>query len=113
MTEKPDLPDDIERLKAMLIAERAEKAAILAERDRAMVQNDRLTHMLRQLRRNHFGRKSEKLSEDQLNLGLEDLESAIAPGEAAAEKANVTLKASRSRERRVNRGHLPPHLPRE
>ena len=72
-----DLPDDIERLKAMLLAERSEKA-------RLANQNERLLHMLRQLRRNHFGRKSERLSEDQLNLGLEDLETAIATGEAAA-----------------------------
>ncbi|HEX4892322.1 MAG TPA: IS66 family transposase [Hyphomicrobiaceae bacterium] len=101
-----DLPDDIARLKAIILAERAEKA-------RLVDQNDRLLHMLRQLRRNHFGRKSEKLDDDQLNLGLEDLETAIASGEAAAEKADATLKASRIRERKVNRGHLPAHLPRE
>ena len=83
-----DLPDDIERLKAMLLAERSEKA-LLAN------QNERLLHMLRQLRRNHFGRKSERLSEDQLNLGLEDLETAIASGEAGVEKADATLTASR------------------
>ena len=105
-----DLPDDIERLKALLLAERA---AHRAEQTRLVAQNDRLTHMLRQLRRNHFGRKSERLSEDQLNLGLEDLETAIAAGEAAGENANATLKASRTRQRRVNRGHLPAHLPRE
>src|SRR5262245_31049764 len=101
-----DLPDDIEQLKAMLLAERAEKA-------RLADQNERLVHMLRQLRRNHFGRKSERLSEDQLNLGLEDLETAIASGEAAAEKANATLTASRRAARKVNRGNLPAHLPRE
>jgi transposase len=101
-----DLPDDIERLKALLLAERSEKA-------RLADQNERLLHMLRQLRRNHFGRKSERLNPDQLNLGLEGLETAIASGEAAAEKANATLKASRARERRVNRGNLPSHLPRE
>ncbi|MGE0764980.1 MAG: IS66 family transposase [Hyphomicrobiaceae bacterium] len=101
-----DLPDDIARLKAIILAERAGKA-------RLADQNDRLLHMLRQLRRNHFGRKSEKLEPDQLDLGLEDLETAIASGEAAAEKANATLKASRTRERKVNRGHLPAHLPRE
>jgi transposase len=101
-----DLPDDIEQLKAMLLAERSEKARLAG-------QNERLLHMLRQLRRNHFGRKSERLSEDQLNLGLEDLETAIASGEASAEKADATLSASRTRQRRVNRGHLPPHLPRE
>ena len=67
MTDSTDaLPDDIERLKAMLRAERSENARLAA-------QNERLLHMLRQLRRNHFGRKSEKLGEDQLNLGLEDL----------------------------------------
>ena len=78
-----DLPDDIERLKAMLIAERAAHAA---ERSRLVEQNDRLLHTLRQLRRNQFGRKSERLSDDQLNLGLEDLETAIASGEAAQER---------------------------
>ena len=105
-----DLPDDIERLKAMLITERAAHAA---ERSRLVEQNDRLLHTLRQLQRNQFGRKSERLSEDQLNLGLEDLETAIASGEAAQEKADATLAASRKRARKVNRGHLPAHLPRE
>jgi len=105
-----DLPNDIERLKAMLIAERATHAA---ERARLVEQNDRLLHTLRQLQRNQFGRKSERLSEDQLNLGLEDLETAIASGEAAQEKADATLAASRKRARKANRGHLPAHLPRE
>lgn len=83
-----DLPNDIESLKALLRAERGENA-------RLADQNERLLHILRQLRRNHFGRKSEKLDEEQLNLGLEDLEAAIAAGEAAAERADATLKASR------------------
>ncbi len=124
---KGDLTGEIERLMALLAAERAEKQQIaverdaarternaaVAERDRYAAQNERLAHMLRQLRRNHFGRKSEKLDDDQLNLGLEDLETAIASGEAAAEKADATLAASRIRERKVNRGNLPAHLPRE
>jgi hypothetical protein len=115
-----DLISEVARLNALLAAERAEKQQIAGERDAAVAereryaaQNERLTHMLRELRRNHFGRKSEKLSEDQLNLGLEDLEIAIAAGDAAAEKFDATLAASRVRERRVNRGHLPAHLPRE
>ena len=104
-----DLPDNIERLKAMLVAERAAHAA---ERSRLVEQNDRLLHTLRQLQRNQFGRKSERLSEDQLNLALEDLETAIACGEAAQETADAT-PASRKRARKVNRGHLPAQLPRE
>ena len=98
-----DLPDDIASLKAIILAERSEKA-------RLADQNERLLHMLRQLRRNHFGRKSEKLDEGQLNLGLEDLETAIASGEAAGEKSNATLAASRRAARKVNRGNLPAHL---
>ncbi len=115
-----ELPDDIERLKALVLAERAakkqladERDAAVAERERIAQHNDRLTHMLRQLKRNHFGRKSEKLEPDQLNLGLEDLETAIASGEASVEKADATLAASRKRQRKVNRGNLPAHLPRE
>jgi transposase len=101
-----ELPDDIERLKSMLIAERADKA-------RLAHQNDRLLHMLRQLQRAQFGRKSERLSEDQLNLGFEDLETSIAAGEASQEKGDATLPASRKATRKVNRGNLPAHLPRE
>lgn len=75
--------------------------------------NERLRHALSQLRRNQFGRKSEKLDADQLNLGLEDIETAIAAGEASEEKADATLAASRKKSRNVNRGRLPAHLPRE
>src|SRR5437762_6981956 len=81
-----DLPNDIERLKAMLIAERATHTA---ERSRLVEQNDRLLHTLRQLQRNQFGRKSERLSEDQLNLALEDLETAIASDEHLLQALDV------------------------
>lgn len=108
-----DLPDDIERLKALVAAARQERDAAIAERDQLSRQNDKLRHTLSQLRRNQFGRKSEKLDADQLNLGLEDIETAIAAGEASEEKADATLAASRTRERKVNRGRLPAHLPRE
>ena len=76
-----DLPDDIGRLKALLLPERAAHAA---ETTRLVAQNDRFRHFLRQLQRNQFGRKSERLNEDQLNLALEDVETSIASGDAAA-----------------------------
>jgi transposase len=94
-----DLPDDVVALKALLLAERA--------------QSDRLRHLLAQLRRAHFGRKSEKINADQLNLGLEDIETAVAAEEARLEKTDAALKAANTRKRRANRGHLPAHLPRE
>jgi transposase len=94
-----DLPDDVAALKALLLAERA--------------QSDRLRHLLAQLRRAHFGRKSEKIDTAQLNLGLEDIETAVAAEEAKLEKADAALKAAGTKTRRANRGHLPAHLPRE
>jgi transposase len=45
----------------------------------ALSQNDRLRHLLRQLQRAQFGRRSEKLDPEQLLLALEDIEQAL-PG---------------------------------
>jgi transposase len=59
-----------------------------------------------------FGKRSEKLDPDQLNLGLEDLEQALAAAEADREKADPALRRSRAEKRRAGRGSLPDHLPR-
>ena len=64
-------------------AERAEKTRLADERDQLAGQNDRLRHLIRQLQRMQFGRRSERLDPDQLNLALEDLEQAIAETEAS------------------------------
>ncbi len=50
------LPDDIESLQALILAERASHAA---ERDQWQMRNVRLEAIVRQLRRLQFGRKSE------------------------------------------------------
>ena len=75
-------------------------------------QNDRLRHLIRQLQRLRFGRRSEKLDPDQLNLALEDVEQAVAETEAQQEKADPALKRARAETRRAGRGSLPEHLPR-
>jgi transposase len=108
----PQLPTDIEALHALLAAARAERDAALAERDQAFLQNDRLRHLLRQLQRAQFGRRSEKLDPEQLLLALEEIEQAIAGNEAAADKKDPTAARARSAKRRINRGALPAHLPR-
>ena len=114
------LPDDIESLKALILAEREASAAeqeILAktraERDALKSRTTRLEQIIRQLRRVQFGRKSEKLDADQLNLSLEDLEAAAAAIEAEQNKAGAKNKLERTQKRSANRGHLPKHLPRE
>ena len=65
------LPDDSETLKAMLLAER--------------VQNERLRQIIRDLQRHQFGRRAETLPEEQMLLGLEDVEQAAACDAAGAE----------------------------
>ena len=105
------LPTDIEALQALLAATRAERDAALAERDQALSQNDRLRHLLRQLQRAQFGRRSEKLDREQLLLALEDVEQAVAATEAAEDKKDPAAAGTRAEKRRRNRGALPAHLP--
>ena len=92
--------------------ERAETARLAAEGDQLAGQNDRLRHLIRQLQRLQFGRRSERLDPDQLTLALEDIEQAIAETEAEQEKANPALKRARTKTRPTGRASLPEHLPR-
>jgi transposase len=92
------LPDDPGTLKAMLLAERARA--------------ERLEQIIKELQRHRFGRRAETLPEDQLLLGLEDVEQVAASGEAENEAAAPAERSSRAAKRRVNRGSLPSHLPR-
>jgi transposase len=113
ITASPDaLPDDLGALRAMIFAERAEKQLLIAERDQLNAAVDKLHHIIAVLRRARFGRKSERLSEDQLNLALEELETASAKAEAEEEKRDEGLKRERAKKRRANRGYLPENLPR-
>jgi transposase len=105
------LPIDIAALQALVAAACAERDAALAERDSALSQIDRLRHLLRQLQRAQFGRRSEQLDGDQLRLALEDIEQAIAGSEAEADKRDQAAAKARSEKRRTNRGALPAHLP--
>jgi transposase len=113
------LPEGIEALRALVLTTIAERDATLVERDAAvterdilLAQNDRLRHLLLQLRRMHFGPRSERLPEDQLQLGLEALEQAIAKEDAEAEKRDPELRRDNAAKRRASRGALPAHLPR-
>jgi transposase len=54
------LPDDLETLKAMLLAEQCE--------------SERLRQIIKEMQRHRFGRRAETLPEDQMLLGLEDVE---------------------------------------
>src|ERR1700678_3912783 len=105
-------PPDIDALEARLAAALAERDTAIIERDAALRQNDRLAHLLRQLQRMQFGRRSEKLDPDQFALALEDIEQVVAAREAADDKQNKAAAAARVEKRRGSRGALPAHLPR-
>ncbi len=112
------LPTEIDTLQALVAAARTERddaiakcAAAIAERDLALSQIDRLRHLLRQLQRAQFGRRSEKLDPEQLLLAIEDVEQAVAGSEAAEDKKDPAVARARAVKRRSNRGALPAHLP--
>ena len=107
------LPDDIDALRALLLAERASRAAIVAERDKLVVRNARLEAIIAEIRRAHYGRKSERITDDQLSLALEELETSLAKAEAEDEKTDPALKAAATRKRRASRHENLDHLPHE
>jgi transposase len=92
---------------------RAACSVARSECDAAQAEIEKLKLLIRQLQRGQFGRRSERLDPDQLQLGLEDLEQTMAAAEAAQEAAAAKDGASRPRRvRRRNLGALPTHLPR-
>jgi len=107
------LPTDIEALHALIKAERSALTSVLAERDQLVARNAMLERLIAEIRRAHFGRKSERINDDQLALALEDLEAALAKEEAKDEKANAALKLERTRKRRASRKLTFDHLPHE
>ena len=122
MLKHADLPNDIDALKALLLASeqtlRERDAVILhdelvaglrAQLTTTEVEIEHLKLMIAKLRRMQFGRNSEKLDHqiEQLEPQLEDLQAT--EGEAERERPPVD-KAPRSQ---PTRKPLPEHLPRD
>lgn len=105
------LPNDIEALKALVTAERAARKAAEEKASSEQEGRERLERLLQELRRALYGRRSEKIDADQLQLALEDIETAIAIIDAEGDAKARTEERPR-RKRDTNRGSLPLHLPR-
>lgn len=104
-----DLPTDPEALRALLIAERAQHEAEMAQ---VGSERDRLRAIIIALQRHRFGRRSERLDSDQLALALEELEQSVAAAEALEGRTAAQEQDRPVRRRKINRGALPAHLPR-
>src|SRR5689334_5229099 len=89
-------------------------ASVLNERDTLKAEMEKLQLAIKQLIRARYGRKSERIDPEQLQLALEGLEQ-DAGAVAAAQEAAETPVETKTRTRRPpqrNRGHLPAHLER-
>ena len=93
-----DLPDDVATLKAMVLA--------------GLEREARMQHIIDQITRTTFGKRSEKLSEDQLALAFDDLDVARAELEGLGEQAAGQKKERARRESGTARASLPAHLTR-
>src|SRR3954467_14065383 len=106
--------DDFDILKAGYEELSARYATLLNERDTLKAELEKLQLAIKQLIRARYGRKSERLDPEQLQLALEGLEQ-DAGAVAAAQEAAETVAGTKTRTRRPpqrNRGHLPAHLER-
>src|ERR1700693_3906207 len=114
------LPDDVEALKAALIVARAEAAAARAQQsdDQALIAHLKL--QIEKLNRDRSGPRSEPTPRllNQLELTLEELETAATEDELAAEMAaakttNTTTTVASFTRKWPSRKPFPDHLPRE
>src|SRR6202051_4855608 len=109
-------PDDIDALKAALVAARAEVAIVRAQQsdDQALIAHLKL--QIEKLNRDRYGPRSERTARllDQLELTLEELEASATQDELAAEMAAAkTTKVASFTRKRPSRNPFPEHLPRE
>ena len=105
----PDaLPEDTATLQLMLRTVLLQQGALAAE-------NDKMRLLIQRLTRHQFGRRSEQLTPDQLQLALEDLEQTIAANQAGQDSVAALAGLVRKPRAEVpgrNHGALPVHLPR-
>ena len=106
-----DLPDDIDALKAIIMASQAkmsEQSGIIERKEDRIL---RLEKLLADFKRALYGAKSEKGHPDQYHLALEDIETAMAIVHAEDEAIDPP-KTSGAAKSAKGRGVLPKHLPR-
>jgi transposase len=115
VTTPEPLPDEIDVLKAALVAERTARQQAEARASGAEAMVAHLKLLIAKLRRERFGPSAERSRLlDQLELQLEELEASATEDEIAvvAASADATSVHSFTRRRPV-RAPLPAHLPRE
>lgn len=108
MLMEADLPEDVEALRAFALEQSRKLAEVTVAKGVADAEIERLQSIISAFMRHRFGARSEQLDPDQLQLGLEDVETALGHARAARDAAAPTSP----RPRNTNRGSLPAHLER-
>ncbi|HSZ91482.1 MAG TPA: IS66 family transposase, partial [Acetobacteraceae bacterium] len=109
------LPDDIEALKAALLAERAARREFEARASGAEAMVAHLKLLIAKMKRDRFGASAERSKLlNQLEMELEELETSAAEDEASATQAITgTINVRPFTRAKPVRGPLPANLPRE
>ena len=105
----------VARLQGEREALRAERDTFRTERDTANAEVEKLQLIIKQLMRNRYGTRSEKLDPGQLQLALEDIAQSLGLAASVVEAEPAADKRVQTSERQPpqrNRGALPAHLPR-
>src|SRR6185312_2234731 len=112
-TPKP-APDEIDALRAALVAERAARQQAEARASGAEAMVAHLKLLITKMKRDRFGQSSERGQHllDQMELQLEELEASAAEEEAAIASPDTMSVVGFTRRKPV-RAPLPVHLPRE
>jgi transposase len=112
----PDDPATLQQmLREMVTATEQQQATLQHAVQQRDAEIDKLQLLIKRLLRQQFGRRSEQLTPEQLQLGIEDLEQSIAAKEAGQDAANAAGNKPRQRpdaKPARNHGALPAHLPR-
>ena len=85
---------------------------MLHQQSELHAENKKLRLLIQRLTRHQFGRRSEQLTDEQLQFGLEDFEQTIAENQAGQEAAVALPAKPRAARATRNHGALPAHLPR-
>ena len=119
MSADDSLPDDVETLKHLLLGRNAELARARAEASSATALIAHLRLTIEKMRREIYGPRSERTARllDQLELQLEELETAATEDELAAEQAAAsagdTIPVRPFTRKKPSRKPFPAYLPRE
>jgi hypothetical protein len=99
------LPDDVDTLQRMVRTLAAECATL----NEAEAEIERLRLIIQKLQRSQFGRRAERLDDDQLLFGFEDLDADIAgrshPSISDGQDAEIAARSTKPAGASAPRGH--------